>query len=65
MAVVGYGLTDEVAKMPKGRPGRGGSPHWFRPKTLSGELAKLGLKLWANHDKEQSDGLKKSPEYYE
>src|SRR5687768_10153508 len=38
------GVTDAVAKMPKGRPGTKGSPHWFRPKTLAGEIEKLGLK---------------------
>jgi N-acyl homoserine lactone hydrolase len=38
------GVTDAVAKMPEGRPGQGGSPHWFRPKTLAGEIEKLGLK---------------------
>ena len=38
------GVTDEVAKLPAGRPGQGGSPHWFRPKTLAGEIDKLGLK---------------------
>jgi len=38
------GVTDAVAKMPGGRPGQKGSPHWFRPKTLAGEIEKLGLK---------------------
>jgi N-acyl homoserine lactone hydrolase len=38
------GVTDDVAKLPGGRPGQKGSPHWFRPKTLAGEIAKLGLK---------------------
>ena len=38
------GVTDEVAKMPGGRPGQKGSPHWYRPKTLAGEIQKLGLK---------------------
>ena len=38
------GVTDAVAKMPEGRPGQKGSPHWFRPKTLAGEIEQLGLK---------------------
>jgi N-acyl homoserine lactone hydrolase len=38
------GVTDAVATMPGGRPGQKGSPHWFRPKTLAGEIDKLGLK---------------------
>ena len=38
------GVTDAVATMPGGRPGQKGSPHWFRPKTLAGEIEKLGLK---------------------
>ena len=38
------GVTDEVAKKPGGQPGQGGSPHWFRPKTLAGEVEKLGLR---------------------
>jgi N-acyl homoserine lactone hydrolase len=38
------GVTDAVAKMPGGRPGQQGSPHWFRPKTLAGEIEKLGFK---------------------
>ncbi len=38
------GVSDDVAKMPNGRPGTNGSPHWFRPKTLAGEIEKLGLK---------------------
>jgi N-acyl homoserine lactone hydrolase len=38
------GVSDEVAKMANGRPGTDGSPHWFRPKALAGELEKLGVK---------------------
>jgi len=38
------GVSDAVAQMPGGRPGQGGSPHWHRPKTLAGELQKLGVK---------------------
>ena len=38
------GVTDAVAKLPEGRPGQKGSPHWFRPKTLAGEIERLGLK---------------------
>ena len=38
------GVTDEIAKLPDGRPGEGGSPHWWRSKTLAGELEKLGVK---------------------
>ncbi|MEA3058531.1 MAG: N-acyl homoserine lactone hydrolase [Sphingomonadales bacterium] len=38
------GVTDEVAKMPDGQPGTNGSPHWWRTKTLAGEIEKLGLK---------------------
>jgi N-acyl homoserine lactone hydrolase len=38
------GVTDEVAKMPNGQPGTNGSPHWYRTKTLAGEIEKLGLK---------------------
>jgi glyoxylase-like metal-dependent hydrolase (beta-lactamase superfamily II) len=38
------GVSDDVAAMPNGRPGTNGSPHWYRPKTLAGELEKLGVK---------------------
>jgi glyoxylase-like metal-dependent hydrolase (beta-lactamase superfamily II) len=38
------GVSDDVATMPNGRPGTNGSPHWYRPKTLAGELEKLGVK---------------------
>jgi N-acyl homoserine lactone hydrolase len=38
------GVTDEIAKLPDGRPGHGDSPHWRRSKTLAGELDKLGVK---------------------
>jgi N-acyl homoserine lactone hydrolase len=38
------GVSDDVAAMPNGRPGTDGSPHWWRPKTLSGEIEKVGLR---------------------
>jgi glyoxylase-like metal-dependent hydrolase (beta-lactamase superfamily II) len=38
------GVTDEIAKLPTGRSGQGGSPHWYRPRTLAGELDKLGVR---------------------
>jgi N-acyl homoserine lactone hydrolase len=38
------GVSDDVASMPNGRPGTDGSPHWWRSKTLAGEVDKLGLK---------------------
>ena len=37
------GHTDAIAKMPNGQPGKDGSPHWWRPKTLEGEIKSLGL----------------------
>jgi len=37
------GVSDDVASMPDGRPGQGGSPHWRRSTTLAAEIAKLGL----------------------
>ena len=39
------GHTDAIAKMPHGQPGKDGSPHWWRPKTLEGEIKSLGLQL--------------------
>jgi N-acyl homoserine lactone hydrolase len=39
------GITDAIAAMPQGQaPANPGATHWYRPKTLSGELEKLGVK---------------------
>jgi hypothetical protein len=39
------GITDAIAAMPQGQaPANPGATHWYRPKTLSDELEKLGVK---------------------